>query len=70
MTAWVRFLIVPGKRCLMSDVMARFALWRCQALGWHPQRFRVSLGFDGASEHMRCTRCGFKGMVDSQGNLF
>jgi hypothetical protein len=49
---------------------SRFALWRCRFLGWHPQRYREPIRFDGASFHMRCTRCGFVGLVDSQGNLF
>ena len=26
--------------------------------------------FDGASAHCTCKWCGYKGMVDSQGNLF
>ena len=26
--------------------------------------------FDGASCHCKCKWCGYKGMVDSQGNLF
>ena len=26
--------------------------------------------FDGASHHARCRYCGYKGMIDSQGNLF
>ena len=51
-------------------MMERFALWRCQTLGWHPQRYREPLYSDGLSAHMRCTRCGFVGMVDSAGNLF
>lgn len=51
----------------MSD---RFALWRCDVLGWHPHRHRTALDFDGASVHARCNRCGFVGMIDSQGNLF
>ena len=54
--------LVPARR--------RFALWRCRVLGWHPSRTRVAIRFDGASEHMKCGRCGFVGMVDSQGNLF
>jgi len=54
----------------VSDLLARFGLWRCHLLGWHPTRYRTSLYSDGASEHMRCRRCGYVGMVDSQGNLF
>lgn len=40
-------------------------------IGWHS--FFVGFertGFDGASEHARCKWCGYKGMIDSQGNLF
>lgn len=25
---------------------------------------------DGCSDHARCRYCGYKGMIDSQGNLF
>ena len=49
---------------------SRFALWRCRVLGWHPTRTRVPLRVTGINAHMRCGRCGFEGMVDSQGNLF
>ena len=27
-------------------------------------------GFDGCSTHAKCRWCGYKGLVDSQGNLF
>ncbi len=45
-------------------------LWACRVLGWHPWRYRAITSFDGASQHARCGRCGFVGMIDSQGNLF
>jgi hypothetical protein len=48
----------------------RFAQWRCRTMGWHPERYREAMSFDGCSAKMRCTRCGFVGLVDSQGNLF
>lgn len=54
----------------MRAIWKRLALWRCRALGWHPQGLRVPIGYDGCSAHERCGRCGFEGMVDSQGNLF
>jgi len=40
-------------------------------IGWHsfPVRFEV-LGFDGCSEEASCKWCGYKGLIDSQGNLF
>lgn len=47
---------------------SRISLWFCRVLGWHGMI--VGTGFDGASFHARCTRCGEKGMIDSQGNFF
>ena len=40
-------------------------------IGWHSFfiGFEV-IGFDGCSEHAKCRWCGYKGMIDSQGNLF
>ena len=26
--------------------------------------------FDGCNDHKQCGWCGYKGMIDSQGNLF
>lgn len=49
---------------------SRFAIWRCRVLGWHPQKYREPIEFNGASFKARCTRCGFVGLVDSQGNLY
>ena len=37
-------------------------------MGWH--RVTHFTGFDGASAHATCAWCGYKGMIDSQGNLF
>ena len=39
--------------------------------GWHsyPVGFEIT-GHDGASSHAKCKWCGYKGMIDSQGNLF
>jgi len=53
-----------------ENMLGKFALWRCRVLGWHPSRTRVPIRFNGCSDRMRCGRCGFVGLVDSQGNLF
>lgn len=40
-------------------------------IGWHcHQKDYIYESFDGASMHCKCKWCGYKGMVDSQGNLF
>lgn len=40
-------------------------------IGWHcHQKDYIYDYFDGASIHCTCKWCGYKGMVDSQGNLF
>jgi hypothetical protein len=40
-------------------------------MGWHcHSKDYIFDSFDGASEHCTCKWCGYKGMVDSQGNLF
>lgn len=51
----------------MKALLHRIGLWFC-AIGWHGKL--ESTGFDGASVHARCERCGYVGMIDSQGNLF
>ena len=38
-------------------------------IGWHSWTYEY-LGNDGCSNHAKCKWCGYKGMVDSQGNLF
>jgi hypothetical protein len=50
--------------------MNRWQRFWCNVMGWHPLHTREFLSFDGASAKMRCGRCGFVGLVDSQGNLF
>ena len=50
-------------------IKGRPGLWLCRVMGWHPGPY-ITTGHDGASEHAKCRRCGFEGMVDSQGNLF
>lgn len=40
-------------------------------IGWHcHMKDYIYDDFDGASCHCTCKWCGYKGMVDSQGNLF
>jgi len=40
-------------------------------LGWHCHMNDYQFNnFDGVSEHCTCKWCGYKGLVDSQGNLF
>lgn len=40
-------------------------------IGWHcHMQDYIYENFDGASAHCKCKWCGYKGMVDSQGNLF
>lgn len=52
----------------MKLLLNKIGLWLCRNLGWHGQL--ESGRFDGASVHARCKRCGYEGMIDSQGNLF
>lgn len=38
--------------------------------GWHPKRlYRFDFN-DGCSDHVTCGKCGYKGMLDSNGDLF
>lgn len=46
----------------------RLGLWLCRQ-GWHAKPYE-KIRFDGASWHVRCQRCEFSGMLDSQGNIF
>lgn len=40
-------------------------------IGWHcHSKDYIYNSFDGASFHCTCKWCGYKGMLDSQGNLF
>jgi hypothetical protein len=50
--------------------MSRWAKFWCYMMGWHPYRTREPIEFNDWSWRMRCGRCGFVGLVDSQGNLF
>lgn len=46
-------------------------LWKPLAckMGWHSYKYDY-VDFDGASAHAQCQWCKYKGLVDSQGNLF
>jgi hypothetical protein len=46
----------------------RFMLWCCKR-NWHKHPYRYTT-HDGITWRAICPRCGFEGMVDSQGNLF
>ncbi len=49
------------------EIVKRFLCW----IDWHSIFVGYDYtGFDGASFHAECKWCGYKGMVDSQGNLF
>lgn len=45
--------------------------WLCK-FGWHPQPWETikPAHGDGFLQYARCRHCGYKGMIDSQGNLF
>lgn len=47
--------------------MSIFKKFACK-IGWHS--IGDIVGFDGANIHAKCKWCGYKGMIDSQGNLF
>ena len=48
-------------------MLKRFFCW----IRWHswPVGFEAT-GFDGVSVHAQCKWCGYKGLIDSEGNLF
>jgi hypothetical protein len=48
-------------------LVQRYSRTSCR-WGWH--HYDHFDGFDGCSARATCRKCGFKGMVDSQGNLF
>ena len=50
----------------MTNWYKRFACW----IGWHSHSRFIVNGFDGCSIHATCRWCGYKGMIDGQGNLF
>lgn len=55
---------------LVADYIKPLQKLYCK-MGWHcHMKDYIYDGFDGASTHCTCKWCGYKGMVDSQGNLF
>ena len=44
----------------------RLGLWFCR-IGWHKPSHT---GWNGSSFRAKCSRCGYEGLIDSQGNLF
>jgi hypothetical protein len=48
-------------------MMRRIKAFFCY-MGWHGPT--TSTGFDGCSVHAKCNWCEYKGLIDSQGNLF
>lgn len=62
-----------------KSFMLGFGLSRCRVLGWHQRPYGFIPEFKPADvppeylvgfERRYCHRCGHKGLVDSQGNLF
>lgn len=54
----------------ISDICKPLQKLYCK-IGWHcHMKDYIYESFDGTSEHCKCKQCGYKGMVDSQGNLF
>lgn len=49
----------------MRKLIKRFYCWA----KWHSFTYHY-VSHDGCSVHAKCKWCGYKGMVDSQGNLF
>jgi len=50
----------------MLNALCRFSCW----VGWHSWPHFIVNSFDGCNTHATCRWCGYKGMIDSQGNLF
>jgi len=59
---------------LLSPKIFRNHKWyryiACYKLGWHSYPTFDLTEHDGCSQHAKCKWCGYKGMIDSQGNLF
>lgn len=49
--------------------MNRWQRFFCNVMGWHPSRTWEVVDA-GIHPRVRCGRCGYVGLVDSQGNLF
>ena len=63
--------VVAISPLLIWPFSSRLAKKMCCRFGWHSilAGFETT-GFDGCPVHARCKWCGYKGMIDSQGNLF
>lgn len=55
----------------LADKVPVLRRFYCRVVVWHcwPSK-REYLHHDGCSQHAKCSWCGRKGMLDSQGNLF
>lgn len=63
-------MIVTMVLYTLADHIKSIQKFYCR-IGWHcHSKDYIFDNFDGASEHCTCKWCGYKGMVDSQGNLF
>lgn len=60
----------PEEAAALRSAGSSWVRFWCGFMGWHPHRQRERFGFDGASIHARCRRCGYVGMEDSMGCLF
>lgn len=64
------WIIVPLVMYVFADYSKVLQKYYCK-IGWHCHMKDYQFdSFDGLSEHCTCKWCGYKGMVDSQGNLF
>lgn len=55
---------------IFADYIKPIQKYYCK-IGWHCHSKDYQFDYsDGASIHCTCKWCGYKGMVDSQGNLF
>lgn len=52
----------------MRKILMKIKTLFCK-IGWHSFGY-IYTSYDGCSQHAKCKWCGYKGMVDSQGNLF
>lgn len=63
-------IIIPMPLYLVADYIKPIQKVYCK-IGWHcHEKDYIYDYYDGASNHCTCKWCGYKGMVDSQGNLF
>jgi hypothetical protein len=50
-------------------IRLRVGLWFCRVMRWHLRPYEVAW-VDAVNTKAVCLRCGYVGLVDSQGNLF